>query len=314
MIDIVRGDCRTVLRGLDAGRFRACVTSPPYWEQREYLPAEHPDKALEIGHEATPALYIAALVEVFREVRRTLTDDGTLWINIGDKYANDGKWGGATGGKHASRHHGATGIGRNRTHTGLPPKSLMGMPWRLAFALQDDGWILRSDIIWHKPNAMPAGGISDRPTSAHEHVFLLSVTPQYFFDQDAVREPHAARKRKSGPNALGGQREIRPRGTKATLDDQSYHPLGRNVRDVWEIGTEHGDGAHAAPMPLELARRCVRAGSAPGDHVLDPFGGSGTVGLVTEGEGRHATLIELDDRAVSLARGRTAQTGLFAVG
>ena len=247
-VTLLHGDCRRVLRTLERGRYRTCVTSPPYWEQREYLPAGHPQKALEIGHEAMPAAYVSALVKVFRLVRERLTEDGTLWVNLGDKYANDSKWGGATGGRHPRRHHGATGIGRNRTHTGLPPKSLMGMPWRLAFALQRDGWVLRSDIIWHKPNAMPAR-VDDRPTSAHEHVFLFAVRPDYFFSQDAVREPHAERRRRSGPRALGGQRDIRPRGTRSRTEAR---PPGTGCRDgavraTLECLPAGGDALRARP-------------------------------------------------------------------
>lgn len=308
MTEIVKGDCRAILPTLAAGRFRCCVTSPPYWAQRAYLPKGHPDTALEIGRELTPAEYVRTLVEVFREVRRTLCDDGTLWINIGDKYANDAKWGGSTGGKHAKRHHGATEIGRAKTQTGLPPKSLMGLPWRLAFALQDDGWILRSEIIWSKPTAMPEGNVSDRPTRAHEHVFLFAKSESYYFDQDAVREPHQT--------PIGQRRNShhRPRereGQPPQTYGESYHPLGRNLRTVWEIISDIGDGEHAAPMPRLLARRCILAGSARGDEVIDPFGGSGTVGAIGAEEGRRVMLIDLDDRAVEKAKSRTVQGGLL---
>lgn len=266
---IVRDDCRRALRRLPAGSFRAAVTSPPYWMQREYLAADHPDVALEIGREPTPDAYIEALVTVFREVHRVLAADGTLWINLGDKRANDAKWGGSTGGRHARRLHGATGIGRQKVTTGLPPTSLMGMPWRLALALQADRWTLRSDIIWVKTNAFPEGNVELRPHQAHEHVFLLSKHEHHHFD------------RKVSPT------------------------------DVWMIPTEPSDSEHVAPMPRALARRCILAGSALGDQVLDPFGGRGTVGAVAAEEGRHATLVELDERSASAARAHTAQTGLL---
>ena len=311
MTILIHGDCRVVLPTLDAGRFRCCVTSPPYWSQREYLPADHPEKALEIGRETTPAAYVLALVEVFRAVRRTLADDGTLWINIGDKYSNDTKWGGSTGGKHAKNHHGASGIGRARTTTGLAPKSLIGLPWRLAFALQDDGWILRSEIIWSKPAAMPEGNVSDRPTRAHEHIFLFAKSAAYFFDQDAVREPFRTPPEK---RVRTHHQPLRRDGQPPQTRTDNYHPVGRNVRSVWEILSDVGDGEHGAPMPRLLARRCILAGSARGDCVLDPFGGSGTVGVVCEEEGRRATLIDLDPRAVKMAIGRTAQGGLLPIG
>ncbi len=320
MIDIVRDDCRRALPGMAPGKFRCCVTSPPYWEQREYLPLDHHEKALEIGHEPTPALYAKALVAVFREVRRVLKDDGTLWVNIGDKYASEpGGW--KPGGLHFGTHNRLIEqgslprkkLGRGRT-PGLAPKQLIGLPWRFAFAMQDDGWILRSDIIWWKSNTQPSS-VRDRPTTAHEYVFLFAKGPEYFYDQDAVREP-TAEPRKSGRRALRRQHEIRPRGNHETLGD--YNDLGRNLRSVWCIPTGDGprglpasEGDHVAPMPRKLARIAVLAGSQVGDHVLDPFGGRGTTGAVAEQEGRHATLIDLDDRAVALAHETTAQTGLF---
>jgi site-specific DNA-methyltransferase (cytosine-N4-specific) len=278
VLTILRDDCRRALRTLDTARFRVCVTSPPYYEQRDYLPADHPDKALEIGHEATPGAYVAALVGVFGEVRRTLTVDGTLWVNIGDKFAT--RWG--------SKRQGRRGLAgdNNRTRSravpeGFKEKDLMGLPWRFALAMQDAGWWLRADMIWSKPNAMPES-VVDRPTVVHEYVFLFAASQDYFFDRDAIRE-------------------------------QSYHPLGRNSRSVWEIATVPSDGKHVAPMPPALARRCILAGSKPDDEVLDPFGGSGMVGAVAEQEGRHATLIDLDERAVGEARANTAQAGLFAL-
>lgn len=292
MIDLLRGDCRRLLPLLPSARFRCAVTSVPYWEQREYLPAEHSEKALEIGHEATPAAYVCTLVDVFREVRRCLAEDGTLWVNIGDKYSSGER-------------------------SGLAPKNLIGLPWRLAFALQDDGWILRSDIIWSKPNAMPSS-VTDRPTSVHEYVFLFSKSARYFFNVDAVREPHTMRPQRR-PN---GHKRRQPgaampehtwSGTARSEPGVDGNPMGRNCRSVWEIVVDHSDGEHAAPMPSALARRCILAGSVVGDCVLDPFGGSGTVGLVAEEDGRHATLVDLDERAVAQARRRTAQTGLLSL-
>lgn len=313
MTEIVKGDCRAILPTLAAGRFRSCITSPPYWAQREYLPTDHPDKAMEIGREATPAEYVRVLVQVFRAVRDALADDGTLWINIGDKYVTE-SGGRSPGGAHFGKQNrlvdrGAIPRKLARGQVTLPPKNLLGLPWRLAFALQDDGWILRSEIIWEKPNAKPSS-VTDRPTTAHEHLFLFSKSPVYFYDVDAIREP-STWPRKSGRRSMAGQKAIRPRGNLQTIDEQSYHPLGRNSRSVWRIATIAGDGEHVAPMPPELARRCLLAGSARGDEVLDPFGGSGTVGVVGAEEGRRVTLIDLDDRAVEKAKARTAQGGLL---
>lgn len=305
---ILHGDCRAILPTLPAGRFRCCVTSPPYWEQREYLPADHPDKRLEIGHEATPAIYAAALVEVFRGVRDTLADDGTLWLNLGDKYTTPS--GQMPGGYHfgASNRLVARGAIPRKLRAGrveLPEKSLIGLPWRVAFGLQDDGWILRSEIIWEKPNAQPSS-VQDRPTTAHETLFLFSKAPHYFYDGAAIREP-ATYPRKRGARSATGQKSPRPRGN---LEAQGAAVEGRNSRSIWRIATVASDGEHVAPMPPELARRCVLAGSAFGDAVLDPFGGSGTVALVGGAEGRAVTLIDIDERAVKKASARTIQGGL----
>jgi DNA modification methylase len=293
------------------------VTSPPYWEQREYLPAEHPDKPLEIGHEPTPKDYVDALVRVFREVRRVLADDGTLWVNVGDKYAVD-PGGNSRGGVKDERYSrlrdrnalpSRLGPGRCK----LPAKNLIGLPWRLALALQDDGWILRADIIWEKPNAMPCS-VTDRPTVAHEYVFLFAKKPTYFYDADAVREPYKTPERAGravSASAFRGQRAQKP-GGRVTAHD--YNKGGANMRTVWRIPVGGADpaAAHIAPMPPALARRCILAGSARGDHVLGPFGGSGTTARVAEEEGRHATIIDLDARSIDVARELTAQVGLPA--
>jgi site-specific DNA-methyltransferase (adenine-specific) len=243
---------------------------------------------LEIGRESTPGAWVAGLVDVFREVRRLLTDDGTLWVNVGNRFGPERERPGAVG-----------------------EKQLLPLAWLLGLALQEDGWILRADIVWEKENCIPSPVI-DRPTIAHEYVLLLSKGLYYFYDADAVREPHG-RKRTSGPASLAGQRAIRQRG-KSDLDEQSYHPLGRSLRSVWTIAVTAGTSGHGAPMPEALARRCILAGSAFGDRVLDPFGGSGTVARVAAAEGRGATLIELDERAVVAAEGRTIQGGLTLLG
>ncbi|MFY0539945.1 DNA-methyltransferase [Nannocystis pusilla] len=289
------------------------MTSPPYLWQREYLHAGHPASAGEVGREQSIDDYVAALVEVFRGVRRCLSDDGTLWLNLGDGHANDHKWGGATGGRHQKGLHGAQ-AGRQRRTTGLPPKCLMGLPWRVAFALVEDGWTLRCDIVWDT-NAMPEGNVRDRPTISHEYLFLFSSGPRYFYDIDAIREQHLSvpqrRTVARSPRSRPGQ-PAQTYSSSGPRDQRGVdgHELGRNARSVWYIPTDRGDGQHAAPMPRDLARRCVLAGSAVGDEVLDPFGGPGTVGLVAEQEGRNATLIDIDERACAVAGARTAQTSM----
>lgn len=301
------GDCRTRLRELPAGAAQCCVTSPPYWGLRDY------GHELQIGNERTPQEYVDALVEVFREVRRVLSDDGTLWLNLGDSYANDGKWGGSSGGKHAQGLHGKTSVGRARRETGLKSKDMVGIPWRVAFALQADGWWLRSDIIWSKPNAMPEP-VTDRPTKAHEYVFLLAKSEVYFYDADAVREPFANGIDGATPRGKN-DRELNRGGRKdglGTGTGTGWTPSagGRNSRSVWSICTEPYRGAHFATMPPELAQRCILAGSRLGDMVVDPFFGSGTTGEVAEALGRRWLGCELNADYVGLAAERTAQAGL----
>ena len=332
MITIIRDDCRRAIRGLEPKRFRCAVSSPPYFRQRAYLADDHPDKALEIGREPTPDAYIAALIDVFREVRRVLTDDGTLWINLGSSYARTARSGtlvgstlggsqsaqlayrGAMPGKTAKI--AATQSGKQGRGQGLPPgfknKDLIPLPWMLGIALQRDDWYLRADCIWAPASAMPES-VTDRPTQAHEYVLLLSKGPRYFYGTDSVRQPHRTLpSRQKNTHKAAWERSGQVKQTKS---GEHYHPAGRNLRSVWDdINTEPGDGQHVAPMPRALARRCILAGSAIGDEVLDPFGGRGTVGAVAEEEGRHATLVELDERAVAYARTYTAQTGLLGTG
>jgi DNA modification methylase len=203
------------------------------------------------------------MVGVFREVRRVLRDDGTLWLNMGDSYANDDKWGGATSGKHVVALHGDRGMGRGKVTTGLKPKDLVGMPWRLAFALQADGWYLRADIIWAKPNPMPES-VTDRPTKAHEYVFLLSKAARYFYDADAVREPPAESVVARAAYAVGGRkfdasRNDHDMGTRKTFAD---YAAGRNLRSVWTIPSAPFPDAHFATFPPALASRCIQAGTS----------------------------------------------------
>jgi DNA modification methylase len=270
----------------------------------------------QLGLEKTPAEYVDSLVEVFRLVRRLLADDGTLWLNLGDSYANDGKWCGHTGGKHAKVLH-CSPIGRNKRYTGLKQKDLMGIPWRVAFALQSDGWYLRSDIIWHKPNPMPES-VVDRPTKSHEYIFLLSKCADYFWDQEAVSEPKAASTRSdsrgNGNGNGNGHRSDRDYpgqqnngGTNLGGSDGS-----RNIRSVWTVATQPYAGAHFAAFPTKLIEPCILAGSRRGDIVLDPFMGSGTTAFVAKELGRRYLGCELNPEYRKLQDERLAQEVLFS--
>lgn len=288
------GDCLAVLGRFPDRAVQCCVTSPPYWGLRDY------GVEGQLGLESTPAEYVSALVAVFREVRRVLRDDGTLWLNLGDSYANVGKWGGSSGGKHAGDLHGATGVGRGKREYGtLKSKDLVGIPWRVAFALQADGWWLRSDIIWHKPNPMPES-VTDRPTKAHEYVFLLAKSESYFYDAEAVKEPavkgHAGSRFGSGKTAT---HQLGRAGTTPRVDDDT-----RNRRSVWTIATRPFKGAHFATFPPALIEPCVLAGSRPGDVVLDPFNGVGTTGLVAVQHGRRYVGVELNEAYARLTLDR----------
>ncbi|MCK9751722.1 site-specific DNA-methyltransferase [Pseudomonas syringae] len=256
---IFEGDAVTVLRRLPSNSVRCVVTSPPYWGLRDYGIDD------QIGLELTMPQFIQKLVAVFAEVRRVLTDDGTLWINIGDGYTSGNRGYRAADKKNPAR---AMTV-RPDTPEGLKPKDLMGIPWRLAFALQDDGWYLRTDIIWNKPNAMPES-VKDRPTRSHEFLFMLSKSEKYFYNSDAVKQV-----------ADGGGL--------------------RNLRSVWNVNTKPYAGAHFATFPPELVRPCVKASTEPGDFVLDPFFGAGTVGLVCNEEGRKYAGVELNPSYVDLA-------------
>ena len=257
----------------------------------------------QIGLEDTPEAFVQRLVEVFREVRRCLRDDGTLWVNIGDSYAANRTYqvpstkGGA---KHGP---GQSAGGKGATvPTGLKAKDLIGIPWRLAFALQADGWYLRQDIIWSKPNVMPES-VKDRCTKAHEYIFMFAKNQRYYFDADAIKEPSVMRpqnrhtKRSEHPKGDEGRgQHRRPEGGTA------YD--GRNRRSVWTVNTKPFSGAHFAVYPPELIEPCILAGSPKDGHVLDPFGGSGTTGLVAADLGRNATLIELNPDYGNIIRSR----------
>ena len=303
------------------------VTSPPYWGLRDY------GIDGQLGLEKTPEEYVGKMVEIFREVRRVLRSDGNLWLNLGDSYANDWKWGGATGGKHAKDLHG-TQVGRARRQTGLKPKDLVGIPWRVAFALQADGWYLRSDIIWHKPNPMPES-VTDRPTKAHEYIFLLAKSERYFYNHEAIKEesvygvpnspesiksPYGQgftrRARKSLPETQSNLATYRDkqRGHSRRHDGFNDHwdqmtkeeqcSNGRNKRTVWTVATQPFPGSHFATFPPKLIEPCILAGSKAGDIILDPFAGAGTTGLVADRHGRNFIGIELNPIYVEMARRR----------
>lgn len=275
-----------------------------------------------LGLEPNHHLYVAHMVAIFREIRRVLRPDGVVWLNLGDSYANDGKWGGMTGGKQAYLDKKSlTIVGREKRRTGLKPKDLIGIPWRVAFALQDDGWWLRQDIIWHKPNPMPES-VRDRCTKAHEYIFMLTKAQRYFYDADAIREPFSTDCRENYPERA----RITGRGTQAAADargndrDKSggFPPRneGRNKRSVWTVTTEPFREAHFATFPPALIEPCILAGAPrcedqetnPGT-VLDPFAGAGTVGLVASRHGRNAVLIELNPDYAEMARQRIEADG-----
>lgn len=305
---IHQGSCLDVLFTLPANSVQCVVTSPPYFGLRDY------GVDGQIGLEPTVQEYVANLVAVFREVRRVLRDDGVAWLNLGDSYANTGindpsKVGGFTGQRIRAGAKGTMDSRPRKIPDGLKPKDLIGVPWRVAFALQDDGWWLRQDIIWHKPNPMPES-VKDRCTKAHEYVFMLTKSARYFFDAMAVAEP----------SVTDLQNKILPRGTQgyanATasrngnaqhghINGYGYIEKGkRNRRSVWSITTKPYSGAHFATMPPELAEICIRASSRSGDVVLDPFNGSGTTGAVSIGLGREYVGIELNPAYIELAHAR----------
>jgi site-specific DNA-methyltransferase (cytosine-N4-specific) len=261
---IFEGDALRVLNLLPAGSVHCVVTSPPYWGMRDY------GIEGQLGLEESLSQFLNRLVAVFAEVRRVLRDDGCLWLNIGDGYTSGNRGYRAPDKKNPAR---AMNI-RPDTPDGLKPKDLLGIPWRLAFALQEDGWYLRSDLVWHKPNAMPES-VKDRPTRCHEYLFLLTKSERYYYDYEAMREP-----------AANGHL--------------------RSRRSVWSINTQPTDIAHYAVFPTSLIEPCIRATTKPGDFVLDPFFGSGTVGLVCQMLSRRFIGIELNPEYVELALQRLA--------
>ena len=282
MNKIFYGDCRESLRRMAAAGVRAqtCVTSPPYFGLRDY------GHAGQLGLEATPDEYIAAMVEVFRGVRDVLADDGTLWVNIGDSYASGGRKTRDSDDKLEQREMDV----RPTDPIGIKPKDLIGIPWMLAFALRADGWYLRQEIIWHKPNPMPES-VRDRCTKAHESLFLLAKSERYYFDVDAIKEPADPANHRDSR----GIRRTAPGSTDHTGFKGGRHYETRNKRNVWSIATKPYKGAHFAVFPPALVEPCILAGSRSGDIVLDPFMGSGTTAAVAIQHGRQYVGCELNE-------------------
>lgn len=259
-VSILVGDCREILRTIPENSINTCVTSPPYFGLRDY------GVEGQIGLEQTTDEYVAEMVSVFREVRHVLRDDGTLWLNLGDSYGK--------------------------------AKQLLGVPWRVAFALQADGWYLRSSIIWHKPNPMPES-VTDRPTSAHENIFLLAKSDRYHFDAEAVKEK-AESDRMRGPALHADTKSTNGNGGLSRRKPQEF----RNIRNVWTVPTQGFAEAHFATFPPALIEPCIKAGCPEGGTVLDPFGGAGTTGLVADRLGRNAILVELNPKYADMAQRR----------
>ncbi len=273
-IDIYEGDCIEQLKRLADQSINTCITSPPYWGLRNY----QEDKQL--GMEDTPEEFISNLVDVFREVKRVLRDDGTVWLNLGDTYCGTGHKGNYTDPKHKEGRNGQK-IALNNKIDGLKSKDLVGIPWRVALALQQDGWYLRQDIIWHKPNTMPES-VKDRCTKAHEYIFLLSKNKKYYYDDEAIKE-----------DAVIGKK--------------------RNKRSVWTVPTKPFKGAHFATFPPELIEPCILAGCPEGGVVLDPFGGSGTTAVVANNHYRNAVLIELNRSYIAIMKKRLEEQGSILI-
>lgn len=327
---IILGSSLYALKELPSESIHCCVTSPPYWGLRDY------GVDGQLGLEKSPEEYTAKMVELFQEVRRVLCDDGTLWLNLGDCYATvGGKVGNCPGGGEQGEAWFSKGMmtSPNRMPIdGLKPKNLVGIPWRVAFALQADGWYLRSDIIWHKPNCMPES-IKDRPTKAHEYIFLLSKSERYFYDCEAIKEQG---KEDAGPQVAGwdmgpGSHDTKDWATAgkwSKSDPQSagrrisenvkrargrgcYHdnPFGftRNKRTVWTVPTYPYSEAHFATFPPDLIKPCILAGCPENGIVLDPFMGAGTTGVVCADLGRNYIGIELNPDYIQIAENRIKQ-------
>ena len=308
IIKILQGDCIESLNKLEDQSINTCITSPPYWGLRDYNGEEK-----QLGLEDTPEEFVDNLVKVFKEVKRVLRDDGTVWLNLGDSYA---------GNNSRASNNGRAGYGTERegvftkTGIGLKTKDLVGIPWRVALALQQDGWYLRQDIIWHKPNPMPES-VKDRCTKAHEYIFLLSKSPKYYFDNEVIKEDsiYAPNKTHEKERAKGYYKGKWSNPEKGSRHDGSFKAIRdkKNKRSVWKVPTKGYKEAHFATYPTALIEPCVLAGCPKDGVVLDPFAGSGTTGIVAANHGRNSVLLELNKEYIEIAEKRINDAvGMFA--
>jgi DNA modification methylase len=300
---IITGDCLSVLPTLAAESVQCVVTSPPYYGLRDY------GVDGQIGLEKSPEEYVAKLVAVFQEVRRVLRDDGTVWLNLGDSYAGSGK--GAWNRMDVQKEvyvpkPGGLEASMPKVPSGLKPKDMIGIPWMVAFALRSDGWYLRQDCIWSKPNCMPES-VTDRCTKSHEYIFLLTKSARYFYDNEAVKEdsidPESINgRRKRNPRLCDMQGDVKLKQNFDRLNGEIYEK--KNRRSVWTITTKPFKEAHFATFPPEIPEICIKAGSKIGDTILDPFSGAGTTGLVAEQLNRKYIGIELNEKYIAMSENR----------
>ena len=301
MSKILCGDALEQLKTIPSESVDMCVTSPPYYALRDY------GMVAQIGLEETPEAYIQKLVDVFHEVKRVLKKDGTLWLNIADSYCGTGDKGSYKDPKYAEGRNGQS-VSKTKKIVGIKPKDLIGIPWLLAFALRADGWYLRQDIIWAKPNPMPES-VTDRCTKSHEYIFLFSKSPKYYFDNEAIQEdanPQSEARYKSVFNAGKVPEHFRPDGATNTMGMKEWTGK-RNKRDVWQVSTQAITEAHFATFPEKLIEPCILAGSRRGGAVLDPFFGSGTTGRVATAHGREYIGIELNPDYIEIANKRLSE-------
>jgi DNA modification methylase len=326
MYKLIQGDCISVVKTLPPESVNCVITSPPYWGLRDYKVDG------QFGLEPTPDLYVQHLVDLFREIKRVLKDDGTVWLNLGDSYIGGKGRSGSKGadlqeerydkgntlnrGYQTIGEHGITKVTDDRKmlkEFGIKPKDLVGIPWRVAFALQEDGWYLRSDIIWAKRNCMPES-VKDRPTRSHEYIFLLTKSAKYYYDYQAVLEPAAydGRKDTMFKGAVKDYEGIVPNGKPQTFATEGHERWQkdenglqvRNKRDVWWVSTKPFKDAHFATFPEDLIEPCVLAGCPKGGVILDPFNGAGTTGVVALKHGRDYIGIELNESYIEMSRER----------
>lgn len=315
---IYQGHCLEVLKTIPSKTINTVVTSPPYWGLRDY------GVEGQIGLEESVDEYVSELVNVFSEVKRILKDDGTLWLNLGDAYAGSGRGRNANGKANPGNNHFESNgqlegiVKLPKSVDGLKPKDLIGLPWRVAFALQADGWYLRQDIIWNKPNAMPES-VTDRPTKSHEYLFLLSKNPKYYYDHESIKEPaiYGTLDVRGSDGAFGppqkSKREDKPRGSfDGKYGNEAFRAIRdkRNKRSVWTVSTKPLKEAHFATFPEDLIEPCILAGCPADGVVMDPFFGSGTTGRVALKHSRNFVGIELNKEYIKIAEKRLREVQL----